>query len=144
VHSAILQPESARTRRRLRVEPPIDDERLRYAPRSCQTLDAANQDRGRPIARSDDKVEHLVHAIAEVDIPETTARIHHLGSRRASDARVAREVALAVISLDLGDEPRLHPPAPPPHEEFPEQPAGERHGFFRAQLFRFDYATHPA
>src|ERR1019366_1943704 len=86
---------------------------------------------------------HLMHAIAEVNIPDAARRIHHRRARRAPNAGVTGEVAFAVVSLDFGDEPRLGAAAgQPPHEMLPEQPPRERHRFLRAQFFRFDYPAH--
>ncbi len=48
-----------------------------------------------------------MHTVAEVNIPDAARAIHHLGPRRASHARVARQVAFPVVGLDLRDHPRL-------------------------------------
>src|SRR5581483_11953134 len=106
-HAAVLEPQPARLGRRLIVQPAVDAEDTGHATGADRALDAADQDGGGPVARADDEVEHLVDAVAEINIPHAARLVEDARPRRAAGARVTGLVGFAIVRLHLDDHPRL-------------------------------------
>ncbi len=123
LHAPVLDPQTTLRVRADRVEPPVDTERARHPTRTTATLDAADQHRRRPVARAHDEVQHFVDPVTKINVPDPAFAIQHLRPPRAPRTRVTRQVALAVVGLDLGDHPRH---AAGPHQVFAQQVARVR------------------
>jgi hypothetical protein len=66
-------------------------------------MDGTDQYRGRKTYRFDDKVEHPVHSIGEININVTGWTVHYLGSGCAPGAAVTAQVLLTTIGFGFDD-----------------------------------------
>ena len=118
-----------------------DAERARQPPgavhaqiETAERLGGAQQHRLRLVDASGDDIQHVMHAVDQVDVGMTGRTEHDRRPRRPAAGGMTGEVVAAHVGLGLDEPGTQDAPADPPAEHLPEERHG--HGFGIAGIER--------
>ena len=98
------------------------------------TIAGTADEHGRRVTRlAADQVQHVVHAVREVDVEHAGRSKHHRVARRAAAEGVAGAVFEAIVGLDLGHQVRRLDALAFAHQELADQLLGNGDGSLREE-----------
>lgn len=126
------------------VELPADREGLRYPSRPADGIEAANEDGSRVALGPSHQIQHVMHAVYEIDVPYAARAIQGVRPRSPPLACVAGQVPLRIVGLNLRYQKHPPPSAPGPDKSLAQQPAGNPHRVIRQHLRGCYHSAHRA